>query len=98
VLEALGADGYLVNIARGSLVDEPALIQALQDGTIAGAGLDVYEHEPQVPETLLALPNVALTPHIGGVTAESRARMEATVLANLAAHFGGEPVPFPVCD
>jgi lactate dehydrogenase-like 2-hydroxyacid dehydrogenase len=96
VLAALGPEGYLVNIARGSLVDEAALTRALQDGTIAGAGLDVFEHEPDVPEALRALPNVALTPHIGGVTVESRARMEATVLANLAAHFAGEAVPFPV--
>jgi len=96
VLHALGAGGFLVNIARGSLVDEVALIAALRDGTIAGAGLDVYDDEPNPPQALLDLPNVALTPHIGGVTVESRAKMEATVLANLAAHFAGEPVPFRV--
>ena len=96
VLSALGRDGFLINVARGSLVDEAALIGVLQRGDIAGAGLDVFEHEPNPPVALLALPNVALTPHIGGVTVEARAMMEATVLANLAAHFAGEPPPYPV--
>jgi lactate dehydrogenase-like 2-hydroxyacid dehydrogenase len=99
VLNALGREGFLVNIARGALVDEAALIEALQAGTIAGAGLDVFEHEPEVPEALLSLSNVALTPHIGGVTTESRANMEAMVLANLAACFAGAgaatPIPSP---
>lgn len=94
VLRALGPDGHLVNIARGSLVDELALIQALRDGSLAGAGLDVYATEPSPPMDLLTLPNVALTPHIGGVTADARERMEAMVLENLAAHFAGTPVPF----
>lgn len=96
VLRALGGGSYLVNVARGSLVDEVALIEALQQGTIAGAGLDVYESEPRPPAALLALPNVALTPHIGGVTTEARTNMESTVLANLAAHFAGLPPPYPV--
>lgn len=96
VLRALGAEGYLVNVARGSLVDEPALIEALQSGQIAGAGLDVFANEPDVPASLRELPNVALTPHIGGVTTESRSAMEAAVLANLEAHFAGLPLPFPV--
>jgi lactate dehydrogenase-like 2-hydroxyacid dehydrogenase len=93
VLHALGSDGFLVNIARGSLVDEIALIDALRDGTIAGAALDVFTTEPRPPQALLDLANVALSPHIGGVTSESLAKAEATVLANLAAHFAGVPPP-----
>ena len=74
VLAALGAEGHVVNIARGSVIDEAALIAALRDGVIAGAGLDVYEHEPVVPDELLALANVALTPHIAGGTTEAQSR------------------------
>jgi lactate dehydrogenase-like 2-hydroxyacid dehydrogenase len=96
VLHALGRDGFLVNIARGSLVDEVALFDALRDGTIAGAGLDVFATEPCPPRALLDLPNVALSPHIGGVTSESLAKAEAVVLANLAAHFAGEALPHAV--
>lgn len=93
VLAALGSDGFLVNVGRGSLVDEPALIAALQNGTIAGAGLDVFAHEPEVPQALRDLPNVALTPHLGGVCGDARARMEAMVLANLDAFLDGRPLP-----
>src|SRR5256885_15691094 len=68
ILKRLGEDGYVVNIARGSVIDQPALIAALTDKTIAGAGLDVYAREPHAPGELTAFPNVVLTPHIGGHT------------------------------
>ena len=80
VLAALGKKGYLVNVARGSVVDEQALVQALREGTIAGAALDVFENEPEVPSELLALDNVVLTPHIASATVPTRRAM-----ANLAA-------------
>jgi glyoxylate reductase len=96
VLRALGPDAHVVNIARGSVIDEAALIAALRDGGLAGAGLDVYEHEPQVPDELRALANVVLTPHIGGGTLEAQAATQAMVLANLAAFFAGAPLPTPV--
>ncbi|MEO7761550.1 MAG: NAD(P)-dependent oxidoreductase, partial [Casimicrobiaceae bacterium] len=96
VLKALGPDGHVVNIARGAVIDEQALIDALRDGTIAGAGLDVYEFEPAVPEALRQLPHLALTPHIGGETYEARTAMGDMVLANLEAFFAGRPVPCPV--
>jgi lactate dehydrogenase-like 2-hydroxyacid dehydrogenase len=83
VLRAVGPTGYLVNVARGSVVDEPALVQALRDGTIAGAGLDVFADEPNVPEALLSMENVVLTPHIGSGTVESRRAMADLVLANI---------------
>jgi lactate dehydrogenase-like 2-hydroxyacid dehydrogenase len=93
VLDALGPAGHVVNIARGFVIDEAALIAALERGAIAGAGLDVFEHEPDVPPALLALPNVALTPHVGGATRQARAAMEAMVLANLDAFVAGEAMP-----
>ncbi|MBO0718729.1 MAG: 2-hydroxyacid dehydrogenase, partial [Rhizobiales bacterium] len=96
ILKALGADGYLVNIARGTVVDQIALVQALADHTIAGAGLDVYANEPHVPDELTGLPNVVLTPHIGGHTLESHAAMQDCVIANLAAFFAGERLVYPV--
>lgn len=96
ILKALGPEGYLVNVARGSLVDEVALIDALERGLIAGAGLDVFAREPEVPAALRALPNVALTPHIGGITREARREMERLVLANLDAFTAGHAVPTPV--
>ena len=96
VLRALGPDGHVVNIARGSAIDEQALIAALRDSVIAGAGLDVFEHEPAVPEALRTIPNIALTPHIGGDTDEAHAAMSSMVLANLEAFFAGRPVPTPV--
>lgn len=83
VLDALGSDGYLINIARGSVVDEPALIDALATGRLAGAGLDVFAAEPQVPAALLTMDNVVLLPHVGSGTVETRAAMEALTLANL---------------
>jgi len=93
VLGALGGDGILVNIARGSLVDEPALVAALQTGTIAGAGLDVFADEPAVPDALKAMDQVVLSPHQGSATVDGRAAMAALVIANLDAHFDGRPLP-----
>ncbi|TBU80701.1 hydroxyacid dehydrogenase [Pseudomonas daroniae] len=85
VLEALGADGILVNIARGSVVDEQALVAALQAGTLGGAGLDVFEDEPRAPEALFEMPNVVLLPHVGSATEETRLAMENLVFDNLDA-------------
>jgi hydroxypyruvate reductase len=96
VLQALGPAGYLVNVARGSVVDEAALIAALQQGTIAGAALDVFENEPNVPEALRALDNVVLAPHIGSATTQTRHAMAARAFDNLQAHFAGRPLPSPV--
>ena len=96
ILKKLGKDGYVVNISRGSVIDQPALIAALTDQTIAGAGLDVYEKEPHAPDALTALPNVVLSPHIGGHTLESHVAMQACVMANLDAYFAGKPLPYGV--
>jgi lactate dehydrogenase-like 2-hydroxyacid dehydrogenase len=96
VLEALGPDGWLVNVARGSVVDEPALIAALKAGTIRGAGLDVYWNEPNVAPELLALDNVVFYPHHASGTVETRAAMSRLVVDNLAAHFAGQPLLTPV--
>jgi glyoxylate reductase len=95
-LKRLGRDGYVVNISRGTVIDQAALVAALSDNTIAGAGLDVYETEPHAPDALTALPNVVLAPHIGGHTLESHVAMQACVLANLTAFFTGEPLPYAV--
>ena len=96
VLDALGPDGYLVNIARGPIVDEQALIAALRERRIAGAGLDVYWDEPRVPPELFAMEQVVLAPHIGSTTREVREERGRKLLANLRAHFAGRPVPSPV--
>jgi hydroxypyruvate reductase len=96
LLRKLGADGYVINISRGSVIDETALLAALKDGTIAGAGLDVFETEPHAPSELTALPNVVVTPHIGGNTRESHVAMQGCVIANLKAFFAGEGLPYAV--
>ncbi|WCM26822.1 2-hydroxyacid dehydrogenase [Sphingomonas sp. QA11] len=96
VLAKLGKDGVLINVARGSLVDEPALIAALADGVIAGAGLDVFADEPHVPEALRGMDQVVLVPHQGSATVESRTEMAALVVANLDAHFAGKPLLTPI--
>ncbi|TWO73078.1 2-hydroxyacid dehydrogenase [Caenimonas sedimenti] len=96
VLEALGPRGFLVNVARGSVVDEAALIDALQRNVIAGAGLDVFEDEPRVPQALRDLPNVVLTPHMASATHETRQAMADLALDNLKAHFSGAPLLSPV--
>ena len=96
VLRALGPEGYLVNVARGSVVDEAALIAALQQGVIAGAALDVFENEPHVPEALRAMDKVVLAPHLGSATVQTRQAMAARALANLQAHFAGQPLPSAV--
>jgi len=90
VLDALGRSGFLVNVARGTVVDEPALVAALVEGRIAGAGLDVFVDEPNVPEPLLKLDNVVLQPHRASATVETRIAMGELVVGNLAAHFGGK--------
>lgn len=90
VLDALGPSGVLINVARGSVVDEPALVRALLDGRLGGAGLDVFAHEPQVPQELLSLDQVVLTPHIGSATQEARRAMAELCVANLRSYFAGQ--------
>jgi lactate dehydrogenase-like 2-hydroxyacid dehydrogenase len=92
VLKALGPEGTLINLARGSIVDEKALVQALKDGSLGAAALDVFEAEPKVPEALLAMDNVVLQPHQGSATHETRAAMGQLVVDNLKAHFEGKPL------
>ena len=96
ILKKLGNNGYVVNIARGSVIDEAALVTALRDDVIAGAGLDVFEKEPHPPGALTALPNVVLTPHVGGHTTDSHAAMQDCVIKNLEAFFAGRPLAYPV--
>jgi len=95
VLDALGSEGILINIARGSVVDEKALIAALEAGSIAGAGLDVFEHEPNVPPALFGRDDVVLLPHIASSTRETRSDMGRLVIANLEAFFAGKPLVTP---
>ncbi len=96
VLAALGPAGTLINIARGSVVDETALVQALDTGVIHSVGLDVFEHEPQVPAALLQHPRAVLLPHVGSATVETRTAMGQLCLDNLTAHFTGQPLLTPV--
>jgi hydroxypyruvate reductase len=96
ILKKLGEGGHVVNIARGSVIDQDALVKALADKTIAGAGLDVYAKEPHAPDALTAFPNVVLTPHIGGHTLESHTAMQDCVIANLETFFAGQPLAYAV--
>ncbi len=96
VLQALGPKGALVNVARGSLVDETALVELLASGGLGGAALDVYADEPRAPEALFAMDNVMLSPHQGSATHKTRAAMGDLVVRNLAAHFAGDPLLTPV--
>ena len=93
VLAALGKKGTIVNIARGSIIDEPALVAALEAGTIKAAGLDVFANEPTIPQPLYAMDNVVLLPHVGSATRETRQAMGDLCKANLDAWFGGKPLP-----
>lgn len=96
ILEALGRKGFLINIARGSVVNQKDLLMALSNKVIAGAGLDVYDDEPNVPESLFVRDDVVLLPHIGSATVETRTKMGRIVAGNLLAHFAGEPLLTPV--
>ena len=96
VLKALGPKGTLINVARGSVVEEQALVKALADGTLGAAGLDVFEAEPKVPEALFAMDQVVLQPHVGSATHETRKAMGDLTVDNLRAHFAGKPVLTPV--
>ena len=99
VLRALGPNGILINGARGSVVDEQALIEALEQGVIGGAGLDVFEDEPRVPDRLKALPHVVLAPHVGSATQATRQAMADLAFGNLREHFAGRALlsPVPEC-
>ncbi|HXR58834.1 MAG TPA: 2-hydroxyacid dehydrogenase [Burkholderiales bacterium] len=92
VLDALGPEGYLVNVARGSVVDEPVLLKYLQQRKIAGAGLDVFADEPRVPKEFFTLDNAVLFPHVASATAETRKAMGDLQVENLLLHFAGKPV------
>jgi lactate dehydrogenase-like 2-hydroxyacid dehydrogenase len=96
VIDAVGPEGWLINVSRGSVVDETALIDALQAGRLGAAGLDVFANEPQVPADLIAMENVVLQPHQGSASVETRDAMGDLVLANLSAHFAGKPLPTAV--
>ena len=96
ILKALGPEGFLINISRGSVINTEDLLIALSNRDIAGAGLDVYENEPEVPEALKSMDNVVLLPHIGSATLETRTAMGQLVLANIMAHFEGKAPLTPV--
>jgi lactate dehydrogenase-like 2-hydroxyacid dehydrogenase len=98
VLKALGPDGILINVARGSVVDEAALIKALQDKTILSAGLDVYAREPEVPAELIAMDHVVLFPHLGSASVATREKMDQLVVDNLLAWATGKPPLTPVAE
>lgn len=96
VLRALGPEGFLVNVARGSIVDNDALVVALTDGVIAGAAIDVYEDEPNIPEAFKSLENMTLTPHIGGSASDSNQAKYLLYMENMRAHLTGKPLPTPI--
>lgn len=93
VLDALGPQGFLINVSRGTVIDEAALLHALQDKRIGGAALDVFEHEPQVPPEFFQLDNVVMVPHIASATVQTRQAMAQRVLDNLDAFVAGQPMP-----
>jgi lactate dehydrogenase-like 2-hydroxyacid dehydrogenase len=96
IIQALGPAGLLINVARGAIVDEAALVAALQQGRLGAAGLDVFTDEPRVPQALWTMDNVVLQPHRASATVETRIAMGDLVVANLEAHFAGRPLPTPV--
>jgi hydroxypyruvate reductase len=96
VIDALGPRGYFVNVGRGTTIDEPYLVDALVNGRLAGAGLDVFANEPHVPQALLALDNVVLQPHSGSGAASVRLAMGQVLVDNLAAFFAGKPLLSPI--
>ncbi|MDS9466734.1 2-hydroxyacid dehydrogenase [Paracoccus sp. MBLB3053] len=96
VIDALGADGIIVNIARGSVIDEAALLDALENGRLRGAGLDVFLNEPDIDARFLSMPNVTILPHVGSATAETRAAMGDLQRQNVRAHLAGRPLVTPV--
>mgnify|MGYP003445048061 CR=1 FL=1 len=96
VLDALGPEGYLVNIARGSVVDEPVLLSYLKEKKIAGAGLDVFEGEPKISAEWFGVENAVLFPHVGSATVETRTAMGDLQVENLRLHFSGKAVKTPV--
>jgi len=98
VLDALGPEGILINMARGSVVDEPALIKALQDKRIMAAGLDVFAREPEVPQELIAMENVVLFPHLGSASVYTREKMDQLMVDNIAAWAAGKPPLTPVAE
>jgi lactate dehydrogenase-like 2-hydroxyacid dehydrogenase len=98
VLDALGPDGILINMARGSVVDEPALIEALRDKRIMAAGLDVFAKEPDVPQELITFDNVVLFPHLGSASVYTREKMDQLVVDNIAAWAAGRPPLTPVAE
>jgi lactate dehydrogenase-like 2-hydroxyacid dehydrogenase len=98
VLDALGPNGILINMARGSVVDEVALIKALAEKRIMAAGLDVFAKEPQVPQELIAMDNVVLFPHVGSASVYTRDRMDQLVVDNIAAWAAGKPPLTPVAE
>lgn len=96
IFQSLGKNGYFINISRGSVVDEIALVEALQNNIIAGCGLDVYDDEPNVPDELKTMDNVVLLPHVGAATYETLGKMGDLIIENLSLHFDGKPVKTPV--
>jgi lactate dehydrogenase-like 2-hydroxyacid dehydrogenase len=96
VIDAVGPEGILVNIARGSVIDQSAMLRALAEGRLGGAGLDVFEGEPAVPAELMAMDQVVLTPHVGSATRETRRAMGQLVLDNLAAFLAGKGLLSPI--
>ena len=96
VINALGPNGTLINVSRGSVIDEEAMVAALQDGRLGYAGLDVFEAEPKIPKALKSMPNVVLLPHVGSATIETRGAMGGLVVDNLISHLDSGRVLTPV--